>query len=99
VHADAVHARVRAVLTDQHLPNQAMARLRGRFPHAVELRHEPPGAKERNAAGIVGAGELRRLDPLDLALRFWADQEGVTATEAEADLLARALADAVEEPA
>jgi len=89
--ADAEPAWVRALLTDPHLPDQAMARLRRRFPHALELRHEPAGGP-RNRGGIVAAGELRRLDPLDLVLRFWEDQEGRPAAEPERDLLAAALA-------
>ncbi|QXC63293.1 exonuclease SbcCD subunit D [Aquihabitans sp. G128] len=89
--ADAEPARVRARLTDAHLPNQAMARLRRRFPHAVELRHEPAGA---SAAPRVGADltTLESLSPLDLALRFWSDQQGTEAGEGERALLERAVA-------
>lgn len=90
--ADAEDARIRARLTDAHLPNQAMARLRSRFPHAAELRHEPGGRVPEADDAFVTAGDLRRLEPIDLALRFWQEQEGSAAGAVEADLLTRALA-------
>ncbi|HEX2575660.1 MAG TPA: exonuclease SbcCD subunit D [Aquihabitans sp.] len=90
--ADAEGARVRARLTDDHLPNQAMARLRGRFPHAVELRHEPATAAGAERPAATDLTTLERLDPLDLALRFWHDQQGVAASADEHRLLARAVA-------
>ena len=37
-------------------------------------------------------GTLRTASPLDLTLRFWAEQQGAEATPAERDLLARAIA-------
>ncbi|CAN5454614.1 hypothetical protein BH10ACT1_BH10ACT1_41640 [soil metagenome] len=89
--ADAEGARVRVLLTDPHLPNQAMARLRTRFPHAVELRHEPEGAARAERAG-ADLTTLEALSPLDLALRFWTDQQGVEANAGERELLARAVA-------
>ncbi len=85
-------SRVRARLTDPHLPNQAMGRLRQRFPHAVELRHEPEGAinaPRRRAANLTA---LEALSPLDLALQFWADQQGTEASTAEHEVLALAVA-------
>jgi exonuclease SbcD len=91
-HADAVDARVRARLTDAHLPNQAMARLRQRFPHALELRHEPPGRAEAGRSPARQMAELESASPLDLALRFWADQQGAEPTAAEAAVLERAVA-------
>lgn len=91
-HAHAVAARVRARLTDPHLPNQAMARLRQRFPHALELRHEPIGRAAVGTSPARRTAELESASPLDLALRFWADQQGTAATEAEAALLERAVA-------
>ncbi len=90
--AGAEGARVRAVLTDAHVPTQAMGRLRQRFPHAVELRHQPPA--EAGQPGSV-ASTLRTLEatsPLDLTLRFWEDQQGQPATEEERAVLARAVA-------
>jgi exonuclease SbcD len=83
-------ARVRAILTDETLPLQAMARLRERFPHAVELRHQPPVVDHAAAA----ERSLRIRDarsPLELAGRFFADQQGRPATAAEQELLRLAL--------
>lgn len=63
-------AWVRVYLTDRDLPSQAMARIRDRFPHAVELRHRPP----TTAAVVDGADTTRigpSVSPLDLVRRFW----------------------------
>jgi exonuclease SbcD len=43
-------ARLRAILKDETLPLQAMARLRQRFPHVVELRHQPPEVQRSSAS-------------------------------------------------
>jgi len=90
--ADAEPARVRVFLTDVHLPMQAMARLRERFPHAAELRHRPEGVEP----GSGGATERDTADPtaspLALTMRFWAEQHGADAGAAEAELLTTALA-------
>ena len=81
---------VRVLLTDEMLPLNAMARLRGRFPHVAELRHRPPDvlratASERNR-------QVRDASsPLQLATKFFSDQQGREATEAEAGLLREAL--------
>lgn len=86
----AVEARVRVLLTDEMLPLNAMARLRGRFPHVAELRHRPPDvlratASERNR-------QVRDASsPLQLATKFFSDQQGREATEVEAGLLREAL--------
>jgi exonuclease SbcD len=83
-------ARVRAILTDEALPLQAMARLRERFPHAVELRHQPP-AVERSS-GDERSRQIREArSPLELAGLFLADQQGRPASAAELDLLRLAL--------
>jgi exonuclease SbcD len=81
---------VRAILTDEALPLQAMARLRERFPHAVELRHQPP-AVERSS-GDERSRQIREArSPLELAGLFLADQQGRPASAAELDLLRLAL--------
>ncbi|MCP9887233.1 exonuclease SbcCD subunit D [Cyanobium sp. ATX 6A2] len=86
-------AWVRALLSDEQLPRQAMARLRQRFPHAVELRHQPPeqpraGASERRQRILQAA------DPLQRTLAFFADQQGRPADGEEERLLRQALAQA-----
>ena len=84
---------VRAVLTDDALPRQAMARLRQRFPHAVELRHRP----ERQEALATSARTQRihaARSPLERILAFYRDQQGREPAAAEVDLLRQALGQA-----
>lgn len=90
-------ARVRVRLTDADLPHGAMSKLRARFPYAAELRHEPGGRLAVAGDDFVDAVHLRRLDPFDLVLRFWQEQEGVSATPSERELLGRALQRASQE--
>jgi len=83
-------ARVRAILTDETLPLQAMARLRERFPHAVELRHQPPEV-QRSSAGQRSQTIRQARSPLELATYFFVDQQGRDASPGEAALLREAL--------
>jgi exonuclease SbcD len=68
---------------------QAMRRLQERFPHAVELSHEP---------GALPVGEARvrcqgaHADPLDLSVEFLRDRRGIDLDDAEHQLLADAVA-------
>ena len=89
--ADAEQARVRFQITDADLPLRVMPRLQERFPHAVALEHDPVG---RAAPGRSDVAEALRFaeTPLDLTLRFWADQHGFEATDAEVAILRDALA-------
>lgn len=81
---------VRAVLTDDLLPLQAMARLRQRFPHAVELRHRPLRAE---AMGTSARTQRIRAasSPLERILAFYGDQQGREPSAAETQLLRQAL--------
>jgi exonuclease SbcD len=83
-------ARLRAILTDETLPLQAMARLRQRFPHAVELRHQPPDV-QRSSASQRSQTIRQARSPLELATSFFVDQQGRDATATEAELLRQAL--------
>ncbi|MCX5949929.1 MAG: exonuclease SbcCD subunit D, partial [Cyanobacteria bacterium] len=83
-------ARVRAILTDETLPLQAMARLRERFPHAVELRHQPPEV-QRSSASQRSQTIRQARSPLELATSFFVDQQGREATPGEEALLGEAL--------
>ncbi len=83
-------ARVRAILTDETLPLQAMARLRERFPHAVELRHQPPEV-QRSSASQRSQTIRQARSPLELATSFFVDQQGREATPGEEALLREAL--------
>ena len=87
---DAEQSWVQVVLTDPLLPLQAMSRLQQRFPHTVELRHEPPTDRSTPAARRSGA-QLRRADPLQLAVEFLHEQRGLAAEPDEQRLLADAL--------
>ncbi|MCP9801549.1 exonuclease SbcCD subunit D [Synechococcus sp. RedBA-s] len=86
----AVEARLRVILTDETLPLQAMARLRRRFPHVAELRHRPP-ERLRTTASERHQQVRQATSPLDLTSTFFADQQGRSASEAEASLLRQAL--------
>ncbi|MCP9826610.1 exonuclease SbcCD subunit D C-terminal domain-containing protein, partial [Synechococcus sp. EJ6-Ellesmere] len=86
----AVEARVRVILTDEVLPLQAMARLRGRFPHVAELRHRPPDVV-RSTASERNQQVRQAASPFALATSFFADQQGREANEEEAELLQEAL--------
>lgn len=78
-------AWVHATLTDAVTPRDAMARLRTRFPHAVQLAFEPVGATA--LPGGSYAARLEGLDDRDLVARFVADVRGTGASEEEAAVL------------
>jgi DNA repair protein SbcD/Mre11 len=84
---------VRAVLTDDDLPRQAMARLRQRFPHAVELRHRP--LRQEAMATSARTQQIRAArGPLERILAFYSDQQGRDPSPAETQLLRQALSQA-----
>jgi exonuclease SbcD len=89
-HAAAEGAWVQATLTDAVRPEDAMDRLRKRFPHAVALLFEPAGGDEA-AAGSYGR-RLAGLDDDALVERFVSDVRGAAAREDESALLQEALA-------
>ena len=67
-----------------------MARLRERFPHAVELRHQPPEV-QRSSTNQRSQTIRQARSPLELATSFFVDQEGREATPGEETLLGEAL--------
>ena len=89
-YATAEEARVRVILTDEALPLQAIARLRGRFPYVAEMRHRPP-AEVRSTASERNQQVRQATSPFDLATSFFADQQGREANEAETELLKEAI--------
>lgn len=93
---DAAEARVRVRLTDPNLPLQAMARIQQTFPHAAILEHVPEGRTAPHAGNVAEAVESTE-QPLELALRFWADQHRAEALPAQRDVLASALRAATRE--
>ncbi len=86
----AVQARLKVVLTDAVQPLQAMQRLRQRFPHVVELRHQPPQRQHSSAEERQRSVRQART-PLELAAAFFTDQQGRPADPGEAELLRAAL--------
>jgi exonuclease SbcD len=80
---------VQVTLTDAVRPVDAMARLRGRFPHAVVLAFEPEGATEASTESY--AVRLRGLDDRQLAAAFVEDVRGAGPSDAEQALLDDAL--------
>lgn len=92
---DARHAWVRAVLLDDQLPAQAMARLQQRFPHAVELRHRPSRGEALSSS--ARSQRIRAATgPLDRTLAFFADQQGRALLHEEEQLIRQALSAAQE---
>jgi DNA repair protein SbcD/Mre11 len=91
---DAEQARVRAVLTDVELPRQAMAQLRTRFPFTAELVHRPPDRPGHTP--MTSGQDVRRRQPLDLALQFLADQWGEDPDPPTRTLLRRAVTEVLE---
>ncbi|MFM8259669.1 MAG: exonuclease SbcCD subunit D [Vulcanococcus sp.] len=89
-HRQAEAARLRVILRDEALPLQAMARLRQRFPHVAELRHQPP-ALEHSSTGDRSNRVRQARSALELTAAFFSDQQGRAASEAEAALLREAL--------
>ncbi len=83
-HAAAEGAYVAAVLTDAVVPPGAMDRLRRRFPHVLQLRHEPAAvaADDRSYAARL-AGRSDR----EVAADFVAHVRGTGPTPGERSLL------------
>ncbi|HEY6794866.1 MAG TPA: exonuclease SbcCD subunit D [Kineosporiaceae bacterium] len=88
-HAASEGAWCQVTLTDPQRPADAMARLRVRFPHTLELRFAPRAA---GAASRPGYGEqLAGRDDLGVCCGFVEHVRGRTATEEEVALLRAAL--------
>ena len=87
-HRDHEEAWVQATLTDPMRPTDAMARLRGRFPHAVVLEFDPQGA---HVPGSRYAERLRGLDDGELVAAFVRDVRGVEVSAEELALVEDAL--------
>jgi exonuclease SbcD len=96
-HERAVGSFVRAVLTDRGYVVDAKSRLLARFPHVVEVVHEPAAAE--GLAGVASPERRRRLAPLDAAVGFWLDVTGEEPEEVERSLLESVLAHVASETA
>ncbi|MCU1536518.1 MAG: nuclease SbcCD, subunit [Humibacillus sp.] len=62
-HVDAESAWVRVTVTDRVRPDALMDRVKSRFPHALQVFHEPDGAIDRGRAGttVVSERDAREL--------------------------------------
>jgi exonuclease SbcD len=76
-------------LTDPERPAEAMARLRARFPHTLELRFAPRGAAGATATNY--ADQLGGRDDLAVCCGFVEHVRGRRASDAEVTLLSDAL--------
>ncbi|MFC4785137.1 exonuclease SbcCD subunit D [Nocardioides sp. MAHUQ-72] len=85
---------VQATLTDDVRPQQAMDRLRSRFPHTLVLGFEPASGDR----SPVPTARLRGRSDHDIALDFVAEMRGSAATEDEAALLRTAFDSCCEDP-
>ena len=90
-HAPAETAYVSVVLTDAVVPPGAMDRLRRRFPHVLQLRHEPDAAATDDrsyAARLAGRSDR------EIAADFVAHVRGTGVSPGERSLLDDAFAGA-----
>ncbi len=95
-HAAAEDHFVSARLTDTVRPADPMRQLRERFPHCVHLEWTGAGA---SADGLSYQDRLRGRSDLEVAEQFVDHVRGAGATDAERELLARALTAAAGEDA
>ncbi|MEV8027853.1 exonuclease SbcCD subunit D [Cellulosimicrobium funkei] len=78
---------LRVVVTDPVRPAELYARVRSRFPHALQVTHRPPRVAEREVVTAVGPGR----DPLDVARDFVEHVSGHAPSEAEVVVLREAF--------
>jgi exonuclease SbcD len=74
---------VRVTVTDRVRPDALMDRLKSRFPHALQVFHEPEGAVERRRAGTTAVSEG---DPRELGSDFIAHVTKTLASEGELEV-------------
>lgn len=77
---------VRAVLTDDRRPTDAMAQIRSRFPHALQLEFDRP-LPDRVAALV----DVATADPVEVAVGFVEHVTTTSASDAERAVLAEAV--------
>ncbi|WP_454050450.1 exonuclease SbcCD subunit D [Cellulomonas sp. Marseille-Q8402] len=77
---------LRVTVTDAHRPTDLYRRVRGRFPHALVVQHQPPAREVGPRAAEVTAAR----DPLEVAAEFVEHVSGARPTDAEAAVLRRA---------
>ncbi|MFF2620217.1 exonuclease SbcCD subunit D [Oerskovia jenensis] len=78
---------LRVFVTDSARPAEMYARVRTRFPHALQVQHRPPVTAEREVISVVGQGR----DPLEVAHEFVEHVTGAGPDTAESAALGTAL--------
>ncbi|MET4226323.1 exonuclease SbcCD subunit D [Oerskovia enterophila] len=78
---------LRVFVTDESRPTEMYARVRGRFPHALQVQHRPPRTAEREVVSVVGSGR----DPLEVTHEFVQHVTGSGPRPTEAAALRTAL--------
>lgn len=66
LHTDKLDAWVSTVVTDDRRPSQMWQRLAERYPHLLQVRHEPNGGMMADKPAVVG----REQKPLEVAADF-----------------------------
>ena len=79
-------------MTDRVRPDSLMDRLKSRFPHALQVFHEPDGAIDRGRSGTTVVSER---DPRELGSDFIAYVTKTEASDGEVDVFAAAFEAAV----
>ena len=82
-HSVAEASWVRVTVTDRVRPDSLMDRIRSRFPHALQVFHEPEGAIDRGRSGTTVVSER---DPRELGSDFIAYVTKAVASEGEVDV-------------
>ena len=81
--AGAEDSWVRVTVTDRVRPDSLMDRLKSRFPHALQVFHEPDGAIDRGRSGTTVVSER---DPRELGSDFIAYVTKTEASDGEIDI-------------
>lgn len=91
-HAEAEQHWVRVFVTDRERPERMLDRLRSRFPHVLQVFHEPEGALTVTAKGTT---VLSERNPRELGADFIAHVTRVPASGPEIEVFAAAYEQAL----
>jgi exonuclease SbcD len=83
VHSGAESSWVRVTVTDRVRPDSLMDRVKSRFPHALQVFHEPDAAIDRGQGGTTLVSER---DPRELGSDFIAYVTKTVASDGEVDV-------------
>lgn len=89
-HEPLTGAWLQVVLTDPDRPYEAMARLRQRFPHTLDLKFEPASVPDQSR-GTTYRDRVRGRSDLQIACDFVLRTRKTPPSDAERTLLARAV--------